>query len=187
MPLDAKMPDASSLVRAFDLDLPTNPSAEHVPAPVTVHEDEAIAVTAITVTHGRAIPALAYRFETADGSVVFSGDTSPNSNIVALARGADVLVHAVADLQHLQAHGYTGEALERMAALHTNVATLGRVAQSANVRELILTHYIPPEPDAITEAEWAQRAGRGFAGTTTAGSDGLRKRVMGPAARADAG
>jgi hypothetical protein len=34
--------------------------------------------------HGRAVPALAYRFDTADGSVVFSGDTAVNGNLIAL-------------------------------------------------------------------------------------------------------
>jgi NADH:ubiquinone oxidoreductase subunit C len=43
------------------------------------------------------------------------------------------------------------------------------------VRELILSHYLPAEPEAITAAEWAERAGHGFRGTTTAGHDGLRR------------
>jgi hypothetical protein len=43
------------------------------------------------------------------------------------------------------------------------------------MHELILSHYLPAEPDAITDAEWAQRAGQGFSGITTAGHDGLRR------------
>jgi ribonuclease BN (tRNA processing enzyme) len=62
-----------------------------------------------------------------------------------------------------------------MAALHTDVTEGGSVAERAGVRELILTHYLPAGPDAITDAEWAQRAGRGFSGRTTAGSDGMRR------------
>ena len=61
-----------------------------------------------------------------------------------------------------------------MAALHTDVTEVGGVAERARVRELILSHYLPAEPDAITAAEWAERAGQGFSGKTTAGSDGLR-------------
>jgi ribonuclease BN (tRNA processing enzyme) len=41
----------------------------------------------------------------------------------------------------------------------------------------VLSHYLPAEPDAISDAEWARRAGRGFSGTTTAGRDGLRRTV----------
>jgi hypothetical protein len=107
--------------------------------------------------------------------VVFSGDTTANDDLIALAQGADILVHQVADLGYLERHGFTGAALERMAALHTDVTQVGRVAERAGVRELILSHYLPAEPDAITDAEWAERARQGFSGTTTAGSDGLRR------------
>ena len=116
------------------------------------------------MTHGRAVPAFAYRFDTADGSVVFSGDTTVNDDLVAFATGADILVHCVADLGYLERHGTTGAALERMAALHTDVTQVGRVAQRARVSELILNHYLPAEPEAITDTEWAARAGQGFAG-----------------------
>jgi ribonuclease BN (tRNA processing enzyme) len=53
------------------------------------------------------------------------------------------------------------------------------VAERANVGELILNHYLPPEPNAITDAAWEERGGRGFKGKTTAGSDGLRRRLTG--------
>jgi ribonuclease BN (tRNA processing enzyme) len=62
-----------------------------------------------------------------------------------------------------------------MAALHTDITEVGGVAERAGVGELILSHYLPADPRAITEAEWAQRAGQGFSGTTTAGRDGLRR------------
>ena len=125
--------------------------------------------------HGRAVPALAYRFDTADGSVVFSGDTAANDNLIALAQGADILVHQVADLDYLRRHGTDEAELARMAALHTDVSQVGGVAERARVRELILSHYLPADPGAVTD--WAQRAGQGFSGTTTAGHDGLRRSV----------
>jgi hypothetical protein len=89
---------------------------------------------------------------------------------------------AFADLGYLERHGVTGEALQRMAGLHTDVSEVGIVAERARVGELILSHYLPADLDAISEAEWAERAGRGFTGTTTAGRDGLRRTIqrMGP-------
>src|SRR4029077_10717773 len=111
------------------------------PGPVVVFEDETVKVTATKVTHGHAVPALAYRFDTAGGSIVFSGDTTANEQLIALAQGADVLVHAVADLAYLERQGFTGSALDRMAGLHTDVSMVGSVAEQANVRELVLTHY----------------------------------------------
>jgi len=176
MPLDARMPDAGALVRAFDVRVQAATKGSRQ-VPVVVFEDRAVRVTAVAVMHGRAVPALAYRFDTPDGSVVFSGDTTVNDDLIALARGADVLVHQVADLGYLEQHGFTGAALERMAALHTDVNQVGAVAERAGVSELILSHYLPAEPEAISDAEWARRAGKGFSGTTTAGRDGLRRTV----------
>jgi ribonuclease BN (tRNA processing enzyme) len=71
MPLDARMPDAGALARGIDIPVPAR--TEGIPqVPVVVLDDGAVRVTAVAVTHGRAVPALAYRFDTADGSVVFS-------------------------------------------------------------------------------------------------------------------
>jgi ribonuclease BN (tRNA processing enzyme) len=173
MPLDASMPDAGALVRAMDIAIPAR-RGTGIQAPTVVFDDTDVRVTATAVTHGRAVPALAYRFDTPDGSVAFSGDTAVNANLLALAQGADILVHHIADLGYLEQHGYTGAALERMAALHTDVGQVGGVAERAGVGQLVLTHFLPAEPDAITEAQWAERAGQGFGGTTIAGTDGLR-------------
>jgi ribonuclease BN (tRNA processing enzyme) len=174
MPLDAQMPDPAQLVRAADISVP-----ESGDGPVTVLRDDEVWIRAAAVSHGHAVPALAYRFDTADGAVTFSGDTTVSDSLIALAAGSDILVHQVADLRYLERHGVTGPALALMAALHTDVSQVGNVAERAGVGELILSHYLPAEPDAVTEADWAQRAGQGFSGITTAGRDGMR-RVLRP-------
>jgi ribonuclease BN (tRNA processing enzyme) len=174
MPLDCHMPDAGTLVRAIDIAAPAG-TDDRTQVPVVVVDDDSVRVTSVAVTHGRAVPALAYRFDTPDGSVVFSGDTSVNEDLIALAEDADILVHQVADLSYLRRHGTDDAELARMAALHTDVTQVGGVAERAGVRELILSHYLPAEPDAVTDEEWADRASKGFSGRTTAGHDGLRR------------
>jgi ribonuclease BN (tRNA processing enzyme) len=176
MPLDAAMPDAGQLVRAIDVKLPP---AGVSAAPVIIYDDGAVRISATQVTHGRAVPALAYRFDTADGSVAFSGDTTVSEDLITLATGADILVHQVADLGYLARHGVAGRDLDRLAALHTDVCQVGSVAERAQVRELILSHYLPADPAAISAADWERRAGQGFSGTTTAGQDGLRRTLTG--------
>jgi ribonuclease BN (tRNA processing enzyme) len=176
MPLDARMPDPAALVRRIDVRI----GAE----PVVVCSDDAVRVSAVRVTHGHAVPALAYRFDTADGSVVFSGDTTVNDDLIALARGADLLVHQVADLDYLRRSGLGEADLAHLAGLHTDVTEVGGVAERAGVGELILTHYLPADPAAIGAADWSRRAGQGFGGRTTAGYDGLRAALpRSPAAR----
>ena len=114
MPLDAAMPDPGQLVRATDIAIPARvPGRPAVPA-VVLHDAD-VQVRAVTVRHGHAVPAFAYRFDTAHGSVVFSGDTTVNDDLITLAQGADILVHHVADLGYLQRHGWAGAALDRMA------------------------------------------------------------------------
>jgi ribonuclease BN (tRNA processing enzyme) len=176
MPTDCYMPDAGQLVRVTDIAAP-DWTADHVQVPVTVVEDADVRVTAVAVMHGHAVPALAYRFDTADGSVVFSGDTSVNEDLIALARGTDVLVHQVADLDYLRQQGTTEPELARLADLHTDVTQVGGIAERAGAGELILTHYLPSDPGAISEADWARRASQGFSGHTTPGHDGLRRRL----------
>jgi ribonuclease BN (tRNA processing enzyme) len=178
MPLDARMPDPGELVRGIDIAVPPTTQSTRQD-PIVVFEDGAVKVRAVAVTHGHAAPALAYRFDTADGSVVFSGDTTVNDDLIALAQEADILVHCVADLGYLERHGVTGAELERMARLHTDVTEVGGVAEAARVNELILTHYLPAEPDAIAEADWAARASTTFSGRTTPGRDGLRRALPG--------
>lgn len=182
MPLDAVMPDAGALVRGIDIVFParTGGSAAAVVSPLVVTvvaDDGNVRVTAVEVRHGHAMPALAFRFDTVDASIVFSGDTTASEDLIALAQGADVLVHHVADLDYMQRHGTTGPELERLAGLHTDVSQVGDVAERAGVRELILTHYLPAQPEAISLAEWAEGAGRGFSGTATAGTDGMRREL----------
>jgi ribonuclease BN (tRNA processing enzyme) len=174
MPLDAHMPDANDLVRAIDVALPQRADGSPF-TPIAVCESGEVRVSAVAVTHGHAVPAFGYRFDTPDGSVVFSGDTTVNDDLIALARGADILVHSVADLAYLERNSNPGAEPDRMAALHTDVTQVGGVAERARVRELVLNHYVPAELDAVTEAQWAGRARQGFGGVTTAGRDGLRR------------
>ena len=172
MPLDARMPDPAALVRATDV------AGLAEGGRVFVFGDEVVEVSAVRVQHGHAVPALAYRFDTQDGSVVFSGDTTVCEDLISLAAGADILVHQVADLGYLERHGVTGAELTHLARLHTDITQVGNVAERAGVGELILSHYLPADPAAISAADWALRAGHGFSGRTTAGQDGMRRIVQ---------
>ena len=63
--------------------------------PFKFFEDDRVRVSATLVEHAPVWPAFAYRFDTDDGSIVFSGDTGRSENLVKLAKGADILVHEV--------------------------------------------------------------------------------------------
>jgi len=112
-------------------------------------------VTAFAVAHDPVRPAFGYRFEYGGRSVVVSGDTAPTPNLVAQARGADVLVHeaqanALVRIMEGAARdvGETRVAkiLADIPSYHTDPADAAREAVAAGVRLLVLTHFTPP-PD----------------------------------------
>ena len=170
------MPDAGQLVRAVNISVPA-PDGQ-AQQPVVVVDDGRVRVTAITVAHGHAVPALAYRFDTADGSIVFSGDTTVNDDLIALAHEADTLVHCVADLGYLERHGTTGTELRRMAGLHTDVTEVG-ASPSAHT-STSSSSPITSRPSRTRSARQNGRRARAtFTGRTTAGRDGLRRVLSG--------
>jgi len=67
----------------------------HDVAPGVVYKDERVTVTAFRVRHGEWPQAFGYRFDTADRSIVISGDTSPGPDLVANCKRCDVLIHEV--------------------------------------------------------------------------------------------
>src|SRR5436189_248554 len=57
-----------------------------------VYDDGDVRVTAFLEDHRPVEPAFGYRFETKGKSIVVSGDTRPNENLIKFAKHADVLV-----------------------------------------------------------------------------------------------
>jgi ribonuclease BN (tRNA processing enzyme) len=131
----------------------TNPSPTGM-APINVYEDEKVRVTATLVDHFPLVPAFAYRFETDDGVVMFSGDTNDNQNLISLARGADILVHECIDpawVNILFPPPLTPaeEALmHHLLSAHTLPGQAGQAAQQAGVSTLVLSHLVPASAPA---------------------------------------
>jgi len=70
-------------------------AAHEITTSGVVMQQAGVKVTAALVDHPPIRPAFAYRFDTPDRSIVISGDTAPSESLVALAKGAEVLVHEV--------------------------------------------------------------------------------------------
>jgi ribonuclease BN (tRNA processing enzyme) len=100
---------------------------------------------------------LSYRFELADRSIVYTGDTGPSAALVELARGADLLVSEMIDVDAVLAAmgrgGARGQApgADRpltgfewhMHAHHLTPVQVGQLAAEAAVGRLVITHYAP--------------------------------------------
>ncbi len=99
------------------------------------------------------LESLAYRLDSGEGSIVFTGDAGPSEDLITLAKGADTLV----------AMCHKARAEVRAEELDSNLGTItaGQVAQAAGVKRLVLVHHThaigaetlgPPQPGRAERA-----------------------------------
>lgn len=140
-----------------------------------VLSDGPVKVTATLVPHPIVEPAFAYRFDTPGRSIVISGDTAFSENLIQLAKGADVLVHEAMHLkgvERLVARVPNHPGLrQHLLASHTTVEDVGRVAQAAGVKLLVLSHLVPADDPAITDEMWIEGARVHYRGRVIVGRD----------------
>jgi ribonuclease BN (tRNA processing enzyme) len=144
-------------------------------APGLVMRDGNVTVTAALVDHPPITPAFAYRFDCPDRSIVISGDTRPADSLIALAKGADVLVHEVLYLPAVD----TIIAMEpnaprlkaHMIAAHTTTEEVGKVATAAGVKTLVLSHFVPGGYPFIADSVWYDAVRPHYDGNLIVGHD----------------
>lgn len=140
-----------------------------------VLQDDNVKVTAALVDHPPIKYAFAYRFDAKDRSIVISGDTAMSKNLIALAKGADVLVHEalwVPAVDRIVARIQNAATLkEHIINSHTSAEDCGRVAAAAGVKTLVLSHLVPPDDPAITDQVWIDAARKHFRGDIIVGKD----------------
>jgi ribonuclease Z len=129
----------------------------HIVSEKVVFDDGEVRVTAFNEDHRPVTPAFGYRFESHGKTIVVSGDTRPNENLIKFAKGADVLV--------LEAY-----LPEHFLRVDTSAEEAGEIAARAGVKMLVLTHLIPAGADET----FRERAAKSFKGTIVVGRDLLR-------------
>jgi ribonuclease BN (tRNA processing enzyme) len=149
--------------------------AHDLTKPGVVLQDEQVKVTSAIVPHPMIKAALAYRFDTADRSIVISGDTAKSDALIALAKSADTLVHEVIwpeAVDRLAARVPSATTLKKhLLASHTTAEDCGRVAAAAGVKTLVLSHFVPPDDPTIPEQAWVEAARKHFGGRIIFGRD----------------
>jgi ribonuclease BN (tRNA processing enzyme) len=168
LPLEAWGPPGlrnmtSHLLAAYKVDLrarlhgtqPHDAAAYEVHAhdvkPGEIYRDDTVRVTAFAVPHGEFPVAYGYRFEARDRVIVISGDTTFSENLIAAAKGCDILVHEVYSRKGWEAR--TPDWRRYHAASHTSAPDVGRVAALVKPRKLVLYHLLPmgQQPEEVLE------------------------------------
>jgi ribonuclease BN (tRNA processing enzyme) len=149
--------------------------ANEFEAPGVVLENDDVKVTAATVVHPPIKNAFAYRFDSKDRSIVISGDTNYAPGLIALAKGADILVHEVLylpGLDRLLARVPNAATLRKhIVESHTAAEEAGRIAAQAQVKMLVLSHLVPGDDPKITDEMWTQAVRKHFKGRIIVGKD----------------
>jgi ribonuclease BN (tRNA processing enzyme) len=140
-----------------------------------VMQDDNVKVTAALVEHPPMAPAFAYRFDCPDRSIVISGDTRPSRALVDLARGADVLVHEVMhvpSIDSLIARDSNARTLRaHLLASHTTTEQVGMLATEAQVKTLVLSHFVPGGHPFVKDEVWYEAVRPYFSGNLIVGRD----------------
>jgi ribonuclease BN (tRNA processing enzyme) len=132
-------------------------------------QDSNVKVVAVENTHYHFPPgspgygkykSYAYRFDAADRSVVFTGDTGPSDAIAELARGADLLVSEAtnpvdeyrdgeikAGRWQLMKPAEQENLIRHHIEEHLLPEDLGKMAARANVKAVVMTHLQPSPND----------------------------------------
>ena len=145
-----------------------------------VMQDTQVKVTAALVQHPPVNPAFGYRFDFPDRSIAFSGDTVALDAMAKLAKGADILVHEAINMnaeavfaRRFAAQGRPGSfenVMHHMQVDHTPTDDVGRIAQEAGVKILVLSH-LTPNDDSLGEESWRAAAAKHFKGKIMVGHD----------------
>ena len=132
-----------------------------------VYRDSNVRVVAFPVPHGSWPNAFGYRFETADRTIVVSGDTRPSDEVVRACNGCDVLVHEVYSTAGFAKR--TAAWRRYHAHFHTSSAELAEIATRARPTLLVLTHQLSWGVPADSLLGEIRRAG--YTGRVVSGND----------------
>lgn len=126
-----------------------------------VYDENGVRVTAFEVDHGRVEPAYGFRINFAGHSVVLSGDTRFNDNVIQFSRGVDLLVHEVAMMT--DDFMRTGKSASIIAGNHTTAKDAGCVFDLAKPRLAVYSHILEfggPKPEDLIDATRSVYGGR---------------------------
>jgi ribonuclease BN (tRNA processing enzyme) len=110
----------------------------HEIIPGRIYTDKNIRDTAFRVNHGELNDAFGFRFETADRTIVISGDTAPTPALIENCNNCDVLIHEAYSLQTYRKVSRKWRAYRRK--YHTSSKELANLANRVKPGLLVVYH-----------------------------------------------
>ncbi|MBT7642923.1 MAG: MBL fold metallo-hydrolase [Rhodobiaceae bacterium] len=153
-----------------------------------IYNADGLKITAVTVNHPPIEPAYGYRFDYQGRSVLISGDTTKDGNLIAAAKGVDVLIHEVlqdelvkATSKALVAAGQEnlGQLIEDTLDYHTTPVEAAEAANEAGAQWLVFYHYAPVPQNALLKRIFLRGVDTVRPEGVLAASDGTRISLKG--------
>ena len=141
-----------------------------------------LTVTAFAVDHDPVAPAVGYRFDYKGRALCISGDTAQSANLVAICKGADVIVHDALQprlVKEIEAafagagDAGTAKIFADIQDYHASPEQAAQSAQAAGAQMLVLSHLVPPLPNAYLYPAFLGDAPAQFDGEIVVGEDGM--------------
>ena len=105
-----------------------------------IYQASGVTITAFYVDHKPVEPALGYRLDFGDRSVLISGDTTYSDNLIKHAQDVDVLIHEIAGSDATLVA--RNPRLAKIMAYHTNPQQLAKVLQKTQPRLAVFNHVL---------------------------------------------
>jgi len=149
---------------------------------VVLFEEDGLRVSAFSVSHDPIDPVVGYRFDYQGRSVVISGDTTHNDNLVRVAQGVDLLIHDALQVRLVEV--IREAAVERgndelstilfdIQDYHATPEDAARAASNTGAQMLVLHHVVPPLPSRVLYRAYVGDAHNYFDGPIVVGEDGM--------------
>ena len=127
-----------------------------------VYGSQGVTVSAFVVDHRPVDPAYGFRITYDNHSIVYSGDTNYNTNLIKNSQKADVLIHEI--------YGMPREDGPEIYDYHTPPADWARVMSATSPKLAVMSHIAMSEGDTTTDLVNRVRAA-GYAGPIQVGAD----------------
>ena len=129
----------------------------------------------------RRFKALSFRFNLADRAIVYTGDTGPSKAVEELAKGADLLVSEMIDLEATVAAvrrnspnikpEQVDDVVAHLTKHHLTPGDVGKLAKAADVKSVVITHLAGDNPTSIDLMRYLKAIAAAFAGPAIVAND----------------